>query len=90
MRVGTLRQTPCVACATQLSQKPTAGMTYNCQTMRSCHASAAGTKSYAREVIIVYSIRAKLIVLFATILTLTKDIKRLKTGGPVLLRWIIF
>ena len=40
--------------------------------------------------IIVYSIRTKLVVLCATILILTKDIKRLKTGGPVLLRWIIF
>ena len=45
---------------------------------------------YAREVTIVYSRRKKLIVLFATILTLTKDVERLKTGGPVLLRWIIF
>ena len=33
--LATLRQTPCVACATQLYQKPTAGMTYHCQIMRS-------------------------------------------------------
>ena len=90
MLVVTSRQTPCVACATQLSQKPTAGITYNCQTMRGRNASTAATQYCTRKVTIVYSMRMKLTVLFATTLTSTKDAKRLKNGGLVLLRWIIF
>ncbi len=44
----------------------------------------------ARKVTIVYSMRTKLTGLFATILTSTKDTKRVNKGGLVLLRWIIF
>ena len=43
-----------------------------------------------RKMTIVYWMLTKLTVLCATTLTLIKDTKRLRNGGPVLLRWIIF
>ncbi len=64
-------------------------MTYTCQLMRSWHASAAGTTSYAGEEILAYSVRTRSTILTATILTSTKDTKRLNNGGLLLLRWLI-
>mgnify|MGYP007022703585 CR=1 FL=1 len=45
----------------------------HCQTMRSCNASAAGTKPRARKEINADSLRTRLHVLFATTLMLTRD-----------------